>query len=92
MEKIWFRVREVSEEVGIGKRSISKRIEDGKLKARREGNRYLIHREEVDRLKQNLQKKETPSMAFIAKEVEKLNQKMDRVLNLLEEMRTNSAE
>ena len=92
MQKVWFKVRDVSEEVSICKRAVLKRIEDGKLKAKKAGNRYLIHREEIDRLKQDLEKKELPSMALIVKEVEKLHQKMDRVLSMLEEMGKNNAE
>jgi len=89
MKKVWFRVRDVAQQVGLTKRAISKRIEDGKTKARREGNRYLIHQDEIDKLKQDLAKKERPSMAFIAKEVAELNQKVDKLIDMLEELSNN---
>ncbi|RLE29879.1 hypothetical protein DRJ54_03820 [Candidatus Acetothermia bacterium] len=49
-DRSWYTVREAAEILGVSTSTVKRRIKQGVLEARREGNRYLINRSSLEQL------------------------------------------
>ena len=50
MEKEYYSLKELSQKWGLCKRSINNYVLQGKIKALRIGNKYMVHKSEVERI------------------------------------------
>lgn len=50
MEKEYYSLKELAERWGLSKRGLNNYVTSGKIKAIKIGNKYLVHKSEIERI------------------------------------------